>query len=41
MKLLSSSGAPKPSTWAMKILGFTGLAFMRYRQKSKPALEAV
>jgi PEP-CTERM motif len=31
---------PEPSTWAMMILGFVGLAFMAYRRKSKPALMA-
>jgi hypothetical protein len=41
MKRLASSGVPEPSTWAMMILGFTGLGFMSYRRKSKPALEAV
>jgi hypothetical protein len=29
---------PEPSTWAMMILGFAGIGFMAYRQKSKPAL---
>jgi PEP-CTERM motif len=31
---------PEPSTWAMMILGFAGLAFMAYRRKTKPALMA-
>ena len=31
---------PEPSTWAMMILGFTGIGFMAYRRKSKPALMA-
>jgi Ice-binding-like/PEP-CTERM motif len=31
---------PEPSTWAMMILGFAGIAFMAYRRKSKPALMA-
>jgi hypothetical protein len=31
---------PKPSTWAMMILGFCGLGFMPYRRKSKTALIA-
>jgi PEP-CTERM motif len=31
---------PEPSTWAMMILGFAGVGFMAYRQKSKPALMA-
>jgi predicted small secreted protein len=32
------SAVPEPSTWAMMILGFAGVGFMAYRQKSKPAL---
>jgi hypothetical protein len=37
----SVAGAvPEPSTWAMMILGFFGIAFMAYRRKSKPALMA-
>jgi hypothetical protein len=31
---------PELSTWAMMILGFTGIGFMAYRRKSKPALMA-
>jgi len=31
---------PEPSTWAMMILAFAGLAFIAYRRKSKPALMA-
>jgi hypothetical protein len=31
---------PEPSTWAMMILGFCGLAFMAYRRKSKVFLAA-
>jgi PEP-CTERM motif-containing protein len=31
---------PEPSTWAMLLLGFAGLGFMTYRQKSKSALMA-
>ncbi len=34
------AGVPEPSTWAMMILGFTGLGFMAYRRKSKSALMA-
>jgi PEP-CTERM motif len=34
------SGVPEPSTWAMMLLGFAGLAFMAYCRKSKPALKA-
>jgi hypothetical protein len=32
-----SSFVPEPSTWAMMILGFAGIGFMAYRQKSKAA----
>ena len=35
---LSTSAVPEPSTWAMMILGFSGIGFMAYRRKSKPAL---
>jgi PEP-CTERM motif-containing protein len=31
------SGVPEPSTWAMMLIGFAGVGFMAYRQKSKPA----
>jgi len=31
---------PEPATWAMLILGFAGIGFMAYHQKSKPALMA-
>jgi hypothetical protein len=34
------SAVPEPSTWAMMILGFTGIGFMAYRRKAKPALMA-
>jgi hypothetical protein len=34
------TAVPEPSTWAMMILGFVGVAFMAYRRKSKPALMA-
>ena len=34
------AAVPEPSTWAMMLLGFAGLGFMAYRQKSKPALMA-
>ncbi len=38
---LAGPGAvPEPSTWAMMLLGFTGIGFMAYRRKSKPALMA-
>ena len=36
----SVASVPEPSTWAMMILGFAGVGFMAYRQKSKPALMA-
>jgi hypothetical protein len=29
---------PEPSTWAMMILGFAGVAFMAYRRRNKDAL---
>jgi len=32
--------SPEPSTWAMMILGFSGLGFMAYRRKSKPTFMA-
>ena len=35
-----SGGVPEPSTWAMMILGFSGLGFMSYRRKNKKAVEA-
>ena len=36
-----TASTPEPSTWAMMILGFAGVAIMAYRRKSKPALMAV
>jgi hypothetical protein len=33
-----AAAVPEPSTWAMLLLGFAGIGFMAYRQKSKPAL---
>jgi hypothetical protein len=33
-----TAAVPEPSTWAMLILGFSGIGFMAYRRKSKPAL---
>ncbi len=33
-----ASAVPEPSTWAMVILGFTGVGFMAYRQRSKSAM---
>jgi hypothetical protein len=35
-----TAAVPEPSTWAMFILGFAGVAFMAYRRKSKLALIA-
>jgi hypothetical protein len=29
-----TAAVPKPSTWAMMLLGFCGLGFMAYRRKS-------
>jgi hypothetical protein len=37
---LLASPVPEPSTWAMLLLGFTGVGFIAYRRKSKPALMA-
>jgi PEP-CTERM motif len=37
---ITIAAVPEPSTWAMMLLGFTGLGFMAYRRKSKPALMA-
>lgn len=36
----SVSAVPETSTWAMMVLGFTGVGFMAYRRKSKLALMA-
>jgi hypothetical protein len=36
-----AAGVPEPSTWAMMLLGFTGVSFVAYRRKLKPALIAV
>ena len=35
-----NAAVPEPSTWAMMILGFSGVGFMAYRRKAKPALMA-
>lgn len=35
-----AADVPEPSTWAMMILGFSGLGFMAYRRRNKTALEA-
>jgi len=37
---VSIAAVPEPSTWAMMILGFTGIGFMAYRWNVKPALMA-
>nr|WP_108515001.1 PEPxxWA-CTERM sorting domain-containing protein [Bradyrhizobium algeriense] len=34
------NAVPEPSTWAMLILGFAGIGFMAYRQKSRLAVLA-
>nr|WP_283808270.1 MULTISPECIES: PEPxxWA-CTERM sorting domain-containing protein [Bradyrhizobium] len=31
------SGVPEPSTWAMMILGFFGVGFIRYRRRNQSA----
>ena len=38
--LTPTAAVPEPSTWAMMLFGFTGIGFMAYRRKSKPALMA-
>ncbi len=38
--LAFQSSVPKPSTWAMMLLGFAGVGFMAYWRKSKPAFMA-
>ena len=38
--LIPISAVPEPSTWAMLLLGFTGVGFTAYRRKSKAALVA-
>jgi PEP-CTERM motif len=38
--IVTIAAVPEPSTWAMMILGFAGIGFMAYRQKSKPAVMA-
>ena len=35
--LAIASPVPEPSTWAMMIIGFAGVAFVAYRRKSRPA----
>ena len=40
MTIITMWGVPKPSTWAMMLLGFAGIGFMAYRRKSKPSLMA-
>jgi hypothetical protein len=37
---LVSTGVPEPSTWAMMIIGFAGLAFAGYRRAKKSASSA-
>jgi hypothetical protein len=34
------TAVPEPTTWAMLILGFSGIGLMAYRRKSKPVLLA-
>ena len=33
-----TAAVPEPSTWAMMILGFSGVGFMAYRRRNKPSL---
>jgi hypothetical protein len=33
-----TAAVPEPSTWAMMLLGFTGLGFMAYRRNAKSAI---
>jgi PEP-CTERM motif len=40
VEFVLTSPVPEPSTWAMMILGFAGIAFMAYRRNAKPALMA-
>jgi hypothetical protein len=35
-----AAGVPEPSTWAMMILGFLGIAAMTYRRQQRAALTA-
>lgn len=37
---VSVAAVPEPATWAMMILGFTGVGFMACRRKSKPLVAA-
>ena len=34
---ISAAGVPEPSTWAMMIIGFVGLGFLKHRRKPQPA----
>jgi hypothetical protein len=36
----NTSAVPEPSTWAMMILGFTGIGFMTYRRRKSAAIAA-
>jgi hypothetical protein len=36
----STGAVPEPSTWAMMILGFAGVGFMRYRRRKVATLTA-
>jgi hypothetical protein len=36
--LTQVSGVPEPSTWAMMILGFSGIGFMAFRRRSQGAM---
>jgi len=40
-EVLRVTNVPEPSTWAMLILGFTGVGFMAYRRKANPTFRLV
>jgi hypothetical protein len=40
MTPIVTAAVPEASTWAMMILGFTGIGFMTYRRRTAAALAA-